>query len=606
MELMGVKDTADKRRGLRIAALAVAIALVTLLIVHGSEPLDPGEAQAASGGVEMTLDIIAGSGGFCDGNDCIAGSSFMLRVTLEQAPPSGYIVMQTFLDFGTYDPTASEDGDGPNSCSDGRDNANIFQLDGADRRDSECASAALSFSLAADPTENIVWPDWRSNAGGITEFGPGLLHLTALTGPLLQAPSTSNYAGPVVELEMTCPATPVQTSLAILPEGHPFALTNGALLSEPDGTHVNVKVDAITIDCVSQETDTDGDGCTDWYEMGPNPELGGLNDPFDPTDCDGLPGGVDEMYSYGLHEFSHEFTYNTAAGYRVCKLNVMQYFGTSVNVAKIYCYTDVPGVDINPEAYPGTSGDGLPGEPPPGPEHPGPGSGNLAFGDVDGSHAVLAGPIVGGTLVNGRYVGGTAHLQGCINDQDGQDPLGHVIVRWEWDVQTGVGTSEIWTDQAVEDCVYPPTPVGTPETKPLQVIKLATTAQSDACYTTDPACPFSDTDGDGAPDAAELWDDELCGRRDPFNPYDYYDVSQPRDGIIDFPNDVMGVILHMSSGGYPEGEGWENWDRPGIMTNVIDTSGTPGGHWNRGSPDGVIDVANDLIGVQLQINITGC
>ncbi len=31
-----------------------------------------------------------------------------------------------------------------------------------------------------------------------------------------------------------------------------------------------------------------------------------------------------------------------------------------------------------------------------------------------------------------------------------------------------------------------------------------------------------------------------------------------------------------------------------------------GSHWNRGSPDGVIDLANDQLGVILQFNPGGC
>lgn len=286
----------------------------------------------------------------------------------------------------------------------------------------------------------------------------------------------------------------------------------------------------VTFEPLPIDHDEDGDGCTDWYELGPNPELGGLNDPFNPdafdtghNDCDGLPGEADEMYAYGLYDLSYQLTEGPVTGYRHCRMNNTQLLTTALIVGAVYCYTDIPGVDINPEAYPGTSGDGLAGAPPPGPEYT---PGNLAFGDVDITHTLIAGPIVGGVQQpDGRYVGGTATLEGCFENQDGQDPLGHVIVRWEWDVQTGVGTSETWTNQLLVNCTYPPTPVGTPETKPLQALKLATTAQSDACYDVAGVCPFADTDGDGVPDARELGDDDACGRRDPFNPYDYYDVS---------------------------------------------------------------------------------
>ena len=59
-----------------------------------------------------------------------------------------------------------------------------------------------------------------------------------------------------------------------------------------------------------------------------------------------------------------------------------------------------------------------------------------------------------------------------------------------------------------------------------------------------------DTDGDGCPDAHENGpDSSKGGQRDYLDPWDYYDVSQPRDGIIDLPNDILGVILQFNPQG---------------------------------------------------------
>ena len=108
-----------------------------------------------------------------------------------------------------------------------------------------------------------------------------------------------------------------------------------------------------------------------------------------------------------------------------------------------------------------------------------------------------------------------------------------------------------------------------------------------------------DQDDDGVPAERELQHDSVCGRCDPYNKYDYYDVSIPRDGVIDLPNVILGVILHFAPGGYDAGD--ENWDRPTVMVGA----GT-GSTWNRGSPDGVIDLPNDILGVILQFNPGGC
>ncbi len=107
-----------------------------------------------------------------------------------------------------------------------------------------------------------------------------------------------------------------------------------------------------------------------------------------------------------------------------------------------------------------------------------------------------------------------------------------------------------------------------------------------------------DTDGDGCRDGAEEGTDEtLGGQRDSLNPWDFYDVlgpgaALPTDGIIDLANDILGVIQHFSPLG-TEPEYDVQFDRgPQIGANV----------WNMGPPDSVIDLANDILGVILQFN----
>jgi hypothetical protein len=111
-----------------------------------------------------------------------------------------------------------------------------------------------------------------------------------------------------------------------------------------------------------------------------------------------------------------------------------------------------------------------------------------------------------------------------------------------------------------------------------------------------------DTDGDGIPDDREFGQDHLCGLRDPFNPYDYYDVASAggdpavRDGVIDLSNDILGVILHYA----PSGGGLydANYDREPWQLGP--------GHWTCSGADGVIDLGNDILGVILQYNPNGC
>ncbi|MCH7580261.1 MAG: S8 family serine peptidase, partial [Chloroflexi bacterium] len=62
----------------------------------------------------------------------------------------------------------------------------------------------------------------------------------------------------------------------------------------------------------------------------------------------------------------------------------------------------------------------------------------------------------------------------------------------------------------------------------------------------------ADFDGDGCTNGTEFGSDEGDGGlRNPLDPWDHYDVSVPQDGVIDLPNDILGVILHFAPGGDP-------------------------------------------------------
>ncbi len=110
-----------------------------------------------------------------------------------------------------------------------------------------------------------------------------------------------------------------------------------------------------------------------------------------------------------------------------------------------------------------------------------------------------------------------------------------------------------------------------------------------------------DTDGDGCTDLMEQQtsggSETTGGLRNFLNPYDFYDVlgpgaALPTDGVIDLPNDILGVILHFAPTGAAPYD--VQFDR-GL-------SG-PGGSWvNTQPPDGVIDLPNDILGVILQFN----
>ncbi len=150
-----------------------------------------------------------------------------------------------------------------------------------------------------------------------------------------------------------------------------------------------------------------------------------------------------------------------------------------------------------------------------------------------------------------------------------------------------------------------PTPTATPTPTPTETPTPTPTATPTPTVTPTPTPTETptptkqpepgDTDGDGCSDQRENGPDEtLGGQRDYKDPNDYYDVlgagaSLVHDGVIDLPNDILGVILHFAPTGAPPYD--VRFDRgPQTGANV----------WNMGPPDGVVDLPNDILGVILQ------
>ncbi len=278
-----------------ILAFVIGLALLGVTMLGGGLRSEP--ASAASGGPEMALSVNTGSGGFCNGNDCYAevGSSFELSVEVVTAPAAGYVAMQTYIDYGfTYDPAASEDGAGPNTCSDGEDNGAPDPLpwwpryisDGRDRNDVDCITSDLIYNERAIE-EEIIWPDGQLRVKDAR--WPGRLNHGATTSFIPPLP-VSSYEGRVVVIQMTCPAAPIQQVIDLIPIGAdlPGARTSGAAFAERgQSSQVGAKVNSITVNCVSSQPfpgDTDGDGCADARELGSDVTLGGQRDWLDPWD----------------------------------------------------------------------------------------------------------------------------------------------------------------------------------------------------------------------------------------------------------------------------------------------------------------------------------
>jgi hypothetical protein len=211
----------------------------------GDPDYTPPPTGSASG---PTMQLTLVSGGTCDGQDCFVGtgSTFMLGVEAVRVPAAGYILMQTYIDFSSYDPTASEDGAGPGSCSDGQDNTAFGDPpDEADRQDSDCTVPnSLTYLPNDDLAAEVVWADAAEDVTVRQALGPGLILHGALTGLIPPLP-VSDDTGLMVQVQMRCPAIPVVVPISLLPYGAPaVGATSGSLFVEapPEGAQQGEQV----------------------------------------------------------------------------------------------------------------------------------------------------------------------------------------------------------------------------------------------------------------------------------------------------------------------------------------------------------------------------
>ncbi len=235
----------DSGRNWRLAALAGALALLALMIFSVSDQLQPGEVVAAGGGPEMALTIT--EGGSCVDDDCYAevGTDFKLAVDLVGVPAAQYILIQTYIDFGVYDPAASENGAGPNTCSDGI---------GLDRLEEDCSAASFVYTPSSEIATEFTWPSVDIAIAVRDEPGPGLVTHAGMTATMPPLPG-SDYTGIAIEILLSCPATPMEAPISLLPYDGPVARTGGSYFREVGAPYVGVipKVGAITMHCEEQD-----------------------------------------------------------------------------------------------------------------------------------------------------------------------------------------------------------------------------------------------------------------------------------------------------------------------------------------------------------------
>ena len=462
------------------------------------------------------------------------GTPFHIGVHALGIPANGYILMQTFIDYGPD----------------------------------------LIYKPADPLLDEMFWPDNDDAITFIVEPGPGLLSHAALTSVFPPQPQ-STYVGKVVAVSMNCPDSSTTTTVDLLPFNDPIAGTLGSLFTEFD-TEIKMtpKVSSLTINCVVAPTPENCPGgcATPTAKVPPTPCPGTCPTPTStPTPLPCAPGTCPKMVlniKGGDCDDALEPTACTVvvgstfmlsvdairipeAGYRLMQ--------THIDYGPNLTYKEQPTTDeiVWPDMYAPSAASGEPGP------------GRVAHLAWTGFTPPVPVSTFVGNLVEVQMTCSPGPSTNDVRllplDDPIAGPFGALFLEPDnTEVIPVVGSVTI-------DCVPPPTPTPTMQPKP------------------------ADTDGDGCPDAHEAGPDETQGgQRNYLNPHDYFDVLGPfgsltLDGVIDLPNDILGVILRFSPQGAPPYD--VRFDRgPQIGAN----------HWQRAAPDGVIDLPNDILGIILQ------
>ncbi|MDZ4278011.1 MAG: flexitail domain-containing putative surface protein, partial [Dehalococcoidia bacterium] len=209
-------------------------------------------------------------------------------------------------------------------------------------------------------------------------------------------------------------------------------------------------------------------------------------------------------------------------------------------------------------------GDGLAGQPP---------ESLTTVGDVDSPHTTLSG------LYNKTT--NQLELSGCFNQVENPTQGPSIWAEVTIDAHTGEGTADIWTLQAN---LCPGSGPGQATYKDAGVSITECQPKSDVLKKN------CDTDLDGCSDKAELQSalgsEVTGGRRDPLNPWDFYDTDNNQ--VVDLFIDIFGV-----AGQFGSTAQLPKLDRgPPINGSK--------GAWNIHGPDKTIDLFNDIFGVANQ------
>lgn len=183
----------------RLALIGAAVAAVFIMGHFAQAPaLAEEEAQ-------MSVSVSGCSAAECNLDP---GEAFTVTVSVDDAPDAGYVLVQSFVDYGTD----------------------------------------LTYNMTASPSDEVVWPDAIGDVIVRDSVSPGTVLHGGLTGVIPPLP-LSTYTGTVFELAFECSDSFSSNNIQLLPSGDPVAGTSGALLSTGEDVQVIPKVNSVTVNC---------------------------------------------------------------------------------------------------------------------------------------------------------------------------------------------------------------------------------------------------------------------------------------------------------------------------------------------------------------------
>ena len=197
----------------RLAVIGAALAAVFMMGHFAQAPALAEEAERMS---------ISVSG--CSGDECNldTGETFTLSINVDEAPENGYVLVQSFIDYGPD----------------------------------------LTYNMTESSADEIVWPDGSPDVVVRDSIEPDTVLHGGLTGVIPPLP-LSTYTGTVFELEFQCSESFSSTDVQLLPSGAPLAGTSGAVFTTivvTDGVDVSVQVvpktNSVTVTCGAEPTAT--------------------------------------------------------------------------------------------------------------------------------------------------------------------------------------------------------------------------------------------------------------------------------------------------------------------------------------------------------------